>query len=205
MRYFFVDTENVGEYSFVKEMNVSSNDTIILFISENSRRIKLEDLRLINTSRAKIVYEDVYTGEANALDFQLVACMSLMISKTEEYDECIVVSNDNGYKMPTQYLSEKANRNISILKTNNSVVSTYNKVDISEALAETIIEAISEEVEFASEESNIKNEILKIIEQSKALSKLHNNLKNKFGNEDGRNIYMKLKPHIKTLYKTTEF
>ena len=34
MRYFFVDTENVGDYSFIKEMSISSDDTIVLFFSE---------------------------------------------------------------------------------------------------------------------------------------------------------------------------
>ena len=39
MRYFFVDTENVGDYSFIKEMEVTSSDSIVLFVSEMSRRV----------------------------------------------------------------------------------------------------------------------------------------------------------------------
>ena len=197
MRYFFVDTENIGEYNFVKEMNVSSGDTIVLFVSEKSQRIKLEDLRLINLSGAKIVYEDVYTGYTNALDFQLVACMSLTISTANEEDEYIVVSNDNDYKMPVKYLSEKTNRNISVLKTKTLAEGICDEVNVSVSLAEVMAEDIAE----VSKEINFRDDILNIIEQSKALNKLHNNLKNKFGNEEGRKIYMKLKPHIKSLYK----
>lgn len=48
MRYFCVDTENVGDYSFIKEMSISSDDTIVLFFSEKSKEIKIEDLKKNN-------------------------------------------------------------------------------------------------------------------------------------------------------------
>lgn len=194
MRYFFVDTENVGDYSFIKEMEVTSSDSIVLFVSEMSRRVKLEDLKLINMSGAKLVYEDVYTGEANALDFQLIAFIALNLANSEESCEYYIVSNDNDYILPAKYLSEKTNKNISILKTNEVVLPEIDR--------NVVVESLSDIVEELFGESDVKSEILSLIEESKALNILHNNLRERFGHENGREIYIKVKPHIKSLYKT---
>ena len=194
MRYFFVDTENVGDYSFIKEMEVTSSDSIVLFVSEMSRRVKLEDLKLINMSGAKLVYEDVYTGEANALDFQLIAFIALNLANSEESCEYYIVSNDNDYILPAKYLSEKTNKNISILKTNEVVLPEIDR--------NVVVESLSDIVEELFGESDVKSEILSLIEESKALNILHNNLRERFGYENGREIYIKVKPHIKSLYKT---
>lgn len=193
MRYFCVDTENVGDYGFIKEMKVTSNDSIVLFVSERLKRVKLEDLKLINMSGAKLVYEDVYTGEENALDFQLIACLALKLTNSEESYEYYIVSNDNDYIIPAKYLSEKTNKNISILKTNEVVLPEIDRNIVTESLSDVVEDLFGE--------LDAKNEILNLIEESKALNILHNNLREKFGNENGREIYIKVKPHIKSLYK----
>lgn len=194
MRYFFVDTENISDYSFIKEMNVSSNDTIVLFMSENAGRIKLEDLKAINASKVNIIYEDIYTGEANALDFQLIALLTLNLGSSEGVSEYIVVSNDNGYKLPVKYLKEKTGKSITILKTNNLTV-----IDNKKILNE---KALPKGLEEVCEGLAAKEDILKIIGQYKTLSPLHNKLRQKFGDKNGREIYMEIKPYVKSLYKS---
>ena len=195
MRYFYVDTENVGDYSFINDMEVTKEDTLVLFLSENSRRVKLEDVRLISESGAKVVYEDVYTGDSNALDFQLIALLSLNIATLPDVIEHVIVSDDNDYKIPVKYLIDKTGKKITILKTKDRALSVVDRLAITEALSDDV-EEICGDITF------FKEDILNLVEQCKALNVLHNKLRDKFGNEQGRDLYVKLKPHLKPLYSS---
>ena len=119
MRYFYVDTENVQTYTFLEDWNVNSSDRVIMFVSTNSKNIKVADLQRFTNCSATIEYEDAKTGEKNAMDFQMVACLGLYIAKQKSSDECshYIVSNDNGFKMPVEYLKEKTGVTIEIIKS----------------------------------------------------------------------------------------
>lgn len=188
MRYFLVDTENVQQYNFIEDLALSNNDKIIMFKSEKSKKIRFEDLKRITQCDATIEYEDVYTGNTNALDFQLIANLSLIIAtKNNEDEEYIVVSNDKDFLLPVKYLKNKTKSKLTILKTDNNSPTTKNKQNENE---DKSIDSIYSNL-------NLDNEVISIIKQSKALDKLHNNLRVKFGNDLGREIYVKVKPHFK--------
>lgn len=193
MRYFFVDTENVSDYSFIQDMGISSNDTVVLFMSEKAGRVKLEDIKYLHMSNANIIYEDIYTGESNALDFQLIAFLSLTLCNSNNITEYIIVSNDNDYELPIKYLAKKTNENIKLLKTKT--------LELDEDIKIHIKNNVLTDLEHICTGVNFDEEILEMIDNSNALNILHNKLRNKFGCEDGREIYIKIKPYLKPLYK----
>lgn len=186
MRYFLVDTENIDQYNFIEDLELSHNDTIIMFTSENSKNIRVTDLKRFTTCSATIEYEDVQTGNTNALDFQLIANLSLLIgTKGIESIEYIIVSNDNDFLLPIKYLKNKTKAQITILKTN------INNDIIKSKLGNTDIDCMYKDLD-------LDDEIISILKESTALDKLHNTLRTKFGNEKGREIYTKVKPYFKS-------
>ena len=123
MRYFFIDTENVQQYDFIDEIELNADDKIIMFISERSKKIRIEDLMRFTNCNADIAYENVYTGASNALDFQLIAKLSLTIGLNQNKDaEYFVVSNDNDFILPTKYLINNTSVNIQLLKTQTNQI-----------------------------------------------------------------------------------
>ena len=178
MKYFFVDTENVQQYNFIDDFNLLNKDKIVMFMSKKSKSIRAEDLRRFTQCNAKIEYEDVNTGENNALDFQLIADLSLVIATNKSTNtEYFIVSNDNDFKIPMEYLIHKTNANIQILKTDTKQsTKTQEKIDT------TIYSKF-----------NLDKKTLDIIQDSKTLGELHNNLNNLLGKEKGRNLYKDIK------------
>lgn len=195
MRYFLVDTENVSDYSFIKEMEVTSEDTIVIFMSEKAGRMSLEDLRALYESKANVLYEDIYTGEANALDFQLIAFLSLRIATADKEYEYFVVSNDKGYVLPVKYLSDKTGKKISILKTNNST-----GVDSESSVDE---QKLVENLNAVCNRLNLAEDVKDIVIESRALNVLHNKLRERLGYEEGAEMYKTIKPYVKSLYKAS--
>lgn len=182
MKYFFIDTENVQQYDFLDNFKINNDDKIVMFISERSKKLSVEDLKRFTECNANIIYENVYTGENNALDFQLIANISLTIGIEDSKDiEYYIVSNDNDFIMPTQYLIDRTGVNLQILKpnTNELAITTesLNKEDYSKI--------------------NLDRRVLDIIENSENLSQLHNNLRSSLGDEKGRNLYKELKSIFK--------
>lgn len=98
-KIYFVDTENVSVYSFLKEENCSNKDKLILLTTANSTSIKLEYLKLIQETGIEVIFEEVSTGAKNELDFYLITKMVLEMNKlnSENY-EFIIVSNDKGFR-----------------------------------------------------------------------------------------------------------
>lgn len=116
MRYFFVDTENVNNYSFIEKMSVSSEDTIILFFSEKSKGIKVEDLKKITESLVNVQYEKVDTNTKNALSYQLLISLLLKIKAMCDGDEFFVVTNNDDYNSALEYIESKIGEKVSVVQ-----------------------------------------------------------------------------------------
>lgn len=119
MRYFYIDTENVQTYTFLEDWEIGSSDKIIMFISPNSKNIKITDLQRFIRCNGTIEYENVKVGEKNAMDFQIIAYLGLNLSSQKNINECshYIVSNDNDFKIPIEYLKEKTGMAIEIIKS----------------------------------------------------------------------------------------
>lgn len=177
MRYFLVDTENVQQYDFLDYMEMNETDILIMFMTSASQKIRAIDLKKFIACRANIIFEEVYTGGDNALDFQLIAYLSILIAKTNTNlsDEFYVVSNDKDFELPIRYLSDKNDCSIKILKTttnqslnNSNIGCKYSKL-------------------------HLEPKTLEALNNAKTLNDLHNNLNKIYGNTKGREIYLKVK------------
>lgn len=191
MRYFLIDSENVQQYKFIEELELNCDDKIIMLISERSKSIKAEDLKRFTSCPAEIEFEDVYTGYKNAMDFQLITNLALIISsdKNVEENSYFIVSNDNDFNMPVKYLKDKTQADINILKTDVNPCHHCSKLDIDDS---------NINLDFVCKKLNLDNEAISIIKESKALNLLHNNLKTKYGDE-GVKLYKQIKPYYKAL------
>ncbi len=179
MKYFLVDTENISQYDFIEEFNLTNKDTIILFISDNSNNVRLKDLVNITTRNIAIEDEYIYTGTENALDFQLIAKLSILICNLAKETEFFVVSNDNGFEAPVRYLKEKMSANIEIIKVKpNEIALDMDNLNI-------------------NSEDEFDRVTMEVINNSETLSELHNNLRALHGNEKGRELYLKVKKEFK--------
>lgn len=192
MRYFFIDSENVQQYNFIEELELGANDKIIMLISDKSQKIRIKDLKRFTCCKSVIEYENVYTGCKNAMDFQLITNLALTIAKNNEQDSTyFVVSNDNDFKLPIEYLKNKTGANINVLKTE---VNSHINDKVDEV-------AITTDIAKSSDYKNLKLDkvVLDIIKESKNLSKLHNSLREKYGNEKGRKTYLQVKDYFKLI------
>ena len=168
-------------------MKLSDDDKIVMFISDNTNNIRPEDLKRFTECKAKIQYEHVYTGERNALDFQLITNLTLTVATNQPINnsiEYLIVSNDNDFELPMKYLIDKTGANVQILKTetNQSTIESYD-MDMYSNL-------------------NLDKKVLKVIKNSETLSQLHNNLKNLLGSEKGIELYKEIKPLFKQYYQS---
>lgn len=190
MKYFLVDSENVQQYKFLEELDLESSDKIIMLLSERSKSVRAEDLRRFTSCPAIVEYEEVYTGNKNAMDFQLLINLSLIIASDKNIDKntYFVVSNDKDFNMPIEYLKNKTGANINILKTDINPAHHNLKLDINH----------QEDLDSMCKKLNLDNETVSIIKKSTALNLLHNNLKTKFGDE-GVKLYKQIKPYYKSL------
>lgn len=191
MRFFLIDSENVQQYNFIEELQLDTNDKIIMFLSDKSKNIKAEDLKRFTLCKANIEFEDVCTGDRNALDFQLIAHLALIVAtcNKNENNDFFIVSNDKDFNVPCKYLRNKTNANISILKTDvNSRISN-------------VLDEVSATVENFSSDNNLDESLIAIMKSAKDLCTLHNLLKNTYGDEAGRSLYTQ----VKSIYKSKSF
>jgi len=197
-RLFIVDTENTNNYSFISEYKLIKDDSVVLFISNRMKGIKDDGcLELFNT-KAKILIEKVEVGDKNSLDFQIIIYVSER-TFIGGYDDIYIVSNDCGYKQAVNYLNNKFNKSINIIN--------YNKVSENiEEISEIAVSQINEDIEGLIKKAipEIKkvdiSKIINVKKESLSLSDFHNGMRKTFGDELGKEMYLKLKSNIKDLF-----
>ena len=197
-RLFIVDTENTNNYSFISEYNLTKNDTVILFISNKMKGIKDDGCLELFTTKAKILMEKVEVGEKNSLDFQIVVYVSERTFRGR-YDDIYIVSNDCGYKQAINYLNSKFNKTINIINYNRASenIEALSEVAVSKT-NENIGELIKKSI--PKIENNNISKIINVKNESSTLSDFHNRMRKAFGDEQGKEMYSKLKTNIKSLF-----
>ena len=98
MNYFFVDYENVKNQGLEGIEELTAEDTVIVFYSQNANTMTFETHKKLCSAKANIVFERVNVGFKNALDFQLSSYIGYVIAKTEEYEVSYhLVTNDSAF------------------------------------------------------------------------------------------------------------
>lgn len=167
--YYFIDYENVGANGFAGIDKLESNDTVILFYSENNCRLPFSLHKKIGESAAEFQYYDIKTSARNAADFQLVTYLGFIIASNPE-GEFTIVSKDDGFNAVTRFWFDKGvtvYRNTNLYRQSMPVkkVSDPSELVSSECMAESdenveefavteeVAEPVVEETEPAIEET----------------------------------------------------
>lgn len=172
-RIFVMDMENTSDFGFLTKYEVTKKDEVILFLSDKSKPIANKDLRYILDNKINLKNEYVTVGTKNAMDFQIVAYISLNLKSNREY---YIVSDDKGYDSVINYMSTKSNKKIQRISQNIEKGKNITIVDI--------LDSIPGDEEFKSKlkQINFKDKV-----------KAHNKLVSEFG-EKGKEIYQLVKP-----------
>lgn len=94
MRRFYVDFENVKSEGLKGVGSLTANDVVYILFSYNADSVKMHTVKQILRSKATIEAIEAEVGVKNALDFQLLACLSCDYSTKDIF---YIVSNDTGY------------------------------------------------------------------------------------------------------------
>ena len=166
-KLFVVDTENVSNYSFLKEYELTSKDSIILLTSKNSNNLSLLDFEMLYNSAATIVLEHVTVGTKNALDFQLIARVSIELN---ESTIIYIVSDDCGYDIFVDYVTKKLSSSVHIIKTVGKQKTTV-----------------------TDNKEHVLNKIQELKKQSISSGDFHNKLIKEYGPDKGLKLYKEYK------------
>lgn len=209
MNYFLVDYENVNVAGLNGLSNLTENDFIIIFYSENAETLTFDMHIRINESKAKISFQKVSVKEKNALDFQLCSYLGFLIRDTfseENLNNYFVVSNDKSYLSLIDYWKKfkvdlKIVSNLSKNKILQNEIKLPAKIEIVQTQIKSVtkVEPTSELEQALKKFLTDKNEIaeaIKIVNNSKTKVEVNNNLGRKFTSRQGK-IYQAVKSFIK--------
>lgn len=98
MNYYLIDLENTGSEVLTNLCGVKKGSKIVIFYSENYKKISLDLINNIEKVKAFCETVKVNTGTKNALDFQLSTYLGFLIAKDSNNENTYyIVSKDQGY------------------------------------------------------------------------------------------------------------
>lgn len=104
MRHIYlIDTENVGRTFLDKLSILQKCDRVYIFSSLNSCRIDFTDGMRLRNAECSIEVLEVSNGTPNALDFQLVSYLGLIV-KSAPKSYYHIISNDSGFNASAKFL-----------------------------------------------------------------------------------------------------
>lgn len=183
MSYYLVDYENVKKDGLNGINELSAEDTVCIFYSENADTITFDLHQRINASQADILFQEVEVGTKNALDFQLATYLGYMVAKDKE-QEYYLVTKDNGFNILCSYWSRQG---VTI-----TMVMDLSGRNIKKEQAE-----LEAEVEKLIEDADIAATVAKCILQYKTKQGINNALMKQYPSKDNKQaseIYNAIKP-----------
>ncbi|MCR4962456.1 MAG: hypothetical protein K6B40_01090 [Firmicutes bacterium] len=97
MRVYLVDFENVHYEGLSGVMDLTGDDQVYVFYSNNGKRLTFELHQQIMQSPARFAYYEAAVGGKNALDHQLSSFLGFLIGSGPQADY-FIVSKDQGYR-----------------------------------------------------------------------------------------------------------
>lgn len=198
-KVYLVDTENVG--SAWKELlpQKGSKDLIILFFTEHSPGISYYDLDIIRQYPSSFDMIECIPGK-NGLDFQLVSYLGYLI-KTAPKTDYIIVTNDTGFDSVVKFWNQ---REMSVVRRSKSELTAPKEAaetgEDGKAVLKDMLKGLLPE-EYSGDDA--LNGVYKIIcdYSVKQLQPLYFAFQKEYGQEQGTELYRRLKPQIRTIYK----
>lgn len=173
---YLVDYENVKNDGFEGVAQLSDENNIYVFYTDNSKTLTFDTLHAISESKANIDYQKVMAGSKNALDFQLSSYLGYLIGVNGDKDEYYIVTKDMGYKC---------------------LIDFWNKGSIKVAIVPNFKANKVINVQTLKEEAALDPDVQKIINNYKTKTGINNALVKKYGSTKGGEIYKSIKPFIK--------
>ena len=207
MNYFLIDYENVNVAGFDGLSNLTAEDVVIVFYTENAETLTFDLHTKINESKAKIQFQKVSAKSKNALDFQLCSYLGYLIrGKIDNKNRYYIVSKDNGYSVLSEYWSkQRGEKVLSVLNLKKDSVKpaeTIKQETSTNQPSQPVAKSTNKSSELEKSLSGIvknKNdiaEISKILNESKDKIEVHNRLQKKFDSQKAGEIYRATKSLI---------
>ena len=118
MKKIFIDTENISNYSVLTKLELSKEDQIILFLSENTKNIDYKSMHTIHSFNAEVKTILLKTFGKNSMDIQISTYIGLHLKKNEQ---CFIISDDKDFES-TKYILSKEGYKVSLVKSNFSKI-----------------------------------------------------------------------------------
>lgn len=192
MKKVYVDTENIATYNFLKKMDLTEEDEIILFLSKRSNHINPMNLDILLNCKAMKKTVFVEAEEKNAMDFQIVTYLGLVYSKENSY---YIISNDKGYSSAVDcFVKQFGYTNVYLLPEKFSVN------DVKDVKDERIVgkEAIPVIENIERSYGIGKKKVIDLIKKADDCRKLHNDLVREYG-QQGKEMYQLFKKAYKLI------
>ncbi len=183
---FFIDYENVGPKGLKGIDKLTSNDEVYFFHYIGSGDIKFENLSNLAASKARTQVIRLSTHDKNAMDFQIVAMLGLLVGKYEEKAVYNIVSNDKGYLSAVECLKNTVSSRLKIQSIPN-ICGTQDEDSVEVILKGTLGGKCA---------PKIINRAITIFKNAENLQELHEELQKNIS-KDVDAIYKEIKP----LYK----
>lgn len=115
MNYYYIDFENVKTAGLKGIDQLPSGDTVKIFAKGGSDQMKFNDIKTLMAAKATVTIEDVVTGTKNALDFQLLADLTIDCMKRAGMSPAprfVIVSADRGYDPAITQMKKRGINNV---------------------------------------------------------------------------------------------
>ena len=115
MNYYYIDFENVKTAGLKGVDTLPSGDTVKIFAKGGSDQMKFNDIKTLMNARASVVIDDVVTGTKNALDFQLLADLTIDCMKRAGMSPApkfVIISADRGYDPAITQMRKRGINNV---------------------------------------------------------------------------------------------
>ncbi|MDE6833372.1 MAG: hypothetical protein K2J39_03855 [Ruminococcus sp.] len=199
MAYYLIDYENVRISGMNGFSNLTEDDKVIIFYSDNSDSLTFGLHYQLMTSSCQVEYHKVETGTKNALDFQLSSYLGYVIreNKSKSDSRFFIVSKDNGFSVLCTYWQ---NKDISV-----EIIMNLNgeKNPEPSEITESVMATPEEITEILSEiiwDNTDIDFVISSVMESHTRNEISNKLNSYF--RDGtkvHEIFTSLKPFIKNL------
>lgn len=94
MRHFYVDYENVQSVGLDGLDELTDQDKVTILYSTHADSMKIDIVKQLQNTNARVSFVEADTGTTNALDFQLI---TLLFIELNAEDEFLIVSKDTGF------------------------------------------------------------------------------------------------------------
>ena len=195
MKYYFIDTENVGDNGLEGIEKLKTNDKVILFVRQGNNLSK-NIRRRIKDVKVNVEIKEFHTHTKNAMDFNIVAYLGYLVA-TDKSALFYIVSRDAGYQAAIEILkSIIPDVKIELI---SSICSNF--FNISKATRRMYAIQKLEPLK-----NNILNDtdfekVINICIKSENLSVLNNKLQHSFKKESCDNLYKIIKPYYQEIVK----